>query len=141
MRARHEAVLQDEVLGMVALGKCSPGAVSGWLSRLDLLDRRHIQAPKLVGIAHDVDVGLYYSELGVKKLRHEFSTPRLGTQDEVERTLWTEAESVKALEYFRLVDPLVKLSVRVKTAYNPFRDVDRLKKKHQEWVRKGRPRS
>jgi hypothetical protein len=42
--------------------------------------------------------------------------------------------------YFRLVDPLCKLIMRLKTRYNPFRDWDRLMQMHRKWVRAGRPR-
>jgi hypothetical protein len=77
---------------------------------------------------------VYRWQLGVRKLRHNYDSATLGTQEEVERTLWSSDAAMKALEYFRLVDPLVKLSVRTATGYNPFRDLDRLKKKRQDWL-------
>ena len=86
-------------------------------------------------------VNVYRSGLGLEKLFHENKrSPRTGTHVEVERTLSMNAIALQMVEYFRLVDPLCKLIMRLKTRYNPFRDWDRLMQMHHKWVRAGRPR-
>jgi len=86
-------------------------------------------------------VNVYRSGLGLEKLFHENKrSPRTGTHAEVERTLSMNVKALQMVEYFRLVDPLCKLIMRLKTRYNPFRDWDRLMQMHQKWVKAGRPR-
>jgi len=68
---------------------------------------------------------VYRSETGGTIFKHHYTSDKLGTQAEVERTL-SSPDLVQALEYF-LSDPFVAAVAQIKTAFNPFRDVARLK--------------
>jgi hypothetical protein len=72
---------------------------------------------------------VYRSEGDAKTFNHAYMTSKLGTQAEVERTL-SSPDFVKALEYFS-GDPFVAAVAKIKTAFNPFRDVARLKEQAQ----------
>ncbi|HEX2890780.1 hypothetical protein [Vineibacter terrae] len=68
---------------------------------------------------------VYRSEGNAKTFNHAYMTSKLGTQAEVERTL-SAPDFVKAIEGF-LDDPFVAAVAKINTAFNPFRDIARLK--------------
>jgi hypothetical protein len=70
-------------------------------------------------------MNVYRSETEAKTFSYAYLTSKTGTQAEVERTL-ASAEFVRAIEGF-LDDPLVAQVAQLKAAFNPFRDVGRLK--------------
>lgn len=73
---------------------------------------------------------VFLSETGEDKLWLQYESSQKGSPQELELFLYTAEDTMAALEYYtRVMDPLVMLIRRLtKPKYNPFRDLDRLRK-------------
>lgn len=66
------------------------------------------------------------SEWHAKKFGRDYTTGEYANQSEMEEFLRSKQDYLEALEYF-LTDPFVKQVARLPMAFNPFRDLKRLK--------------
>lgn len=80
---------------------------------------------------------MYRMERGAQKLNRDYRTGQLVSQVQMEAFLASRREYLDELDDF-MSDGLVKLAAALKTPFNPFRDLDRLKAiQHQQRMAPG----
>ncbi len=80
---------------------------------------------------------VYRSEKGAQKFNFSYRTSKTGSKAEVEYMLYSYEPYLRAIEDF-LHDPMVKLVSNIATAFNPFRDLPRLKQARAQELQRAR---
>lgn len=78
-------------------------------------------------LAHQM-ANVYRSMGGAKKFNLDYKTKKVTTAADCEAALRASNQLIAALELFLGSDPLTKAVAKMKTLYNPFADIERLKR-------------
>jgi hypothetical protein len=70
---------------------------------------------------------VYRSMKGARKFNRDYMTKQLASAAECEKALWQRKELLDGLDFFLKFDPMVAASAKLKTEYNPFANIARLK--------------